>query len=169
MLIRIMIIIVILLVVAAALSGLNPGVGQGTEQSTNPIMTGLNKVRAWFKDAPEPLQLLKPDKYETKVYKWQDKSGEWHFSNNPPPAGINSSVETYRSDVNITQAPPEPVPLEEEVQPESSDSTANIPDGPSPLLPITDPGRVEQLIEDAKNVQQLVNDRKKNIDQQLNP
>jgi len=163
MLIRIMIIILIVLVIAAALSQLNPS----AEQSTNPIMNGLSKVRAWFKDASEPLQQIKPDKNATKVYKWKDQSGEWHFSNTPPPAGLNSSVKTYRSDVNITQAPP-PALVEEKSETTTKSITA-IPDSPSPLLPITDPGRVEQLIEDAKNVQKLVNDRKKNIDQQLPP
>ncbi|MBN4079106.1 DUF4124 domain-containing protein [Beggiatoa alba] len=160
MMIRFLIIILIVLVGGAALTELNPG----AEQSTNPILKGLGTVRSWFDDATTSIPLMTPDANETKVYKWQDDSGAWHFSNNPPPVGVNGSVEIYRSDINITQAPP---PIE--IMPKPANDTAAIPDSPSPLLPITDPGRVKQLIEDAKNVQNRVTDRQKNIEQSLNP
>jgi Domain of unknown function (DUF4124) len=158
MMIRILIIVLIVLAGAAALTELNPS----AEKTTNPIMKGLNTVRGWFGSSDA---LTLPDANKTTVYKWQDATGEWHFSNQPPPAGINSSVKTYRSDVNITQAPAPPVAP----KPEPTEKSAAIPKGPAPLLPITDPGRVEQLIDDAKNVQKLVNDRQKNLDAQLPP
>lgn len=163
MMIRFLIIILIVVVGAAALTTLNPS----AEQSINPIIKGLNTVRSWFKQTPSVPEgpLTAADKNTTKVHKWQDSAGEWHFSNQPPPAGIKGSVETYRNDVNITQAPPII-----EVAPEPAEQPSEaIPDTAAPLLPITDPDRVKQLIEDAKNVQNLVNDRKKAIDQQINP
>lgn len=170
MMIRLMIIIVIVLVGAAALTTLNPA----ADESLNPIMKGLNTVRSWFTGASltlesaakDPLSAVDNaiDKNTTQVYKWQDASGAWHFSSEPPPKGIKGSMETYRSDVNITQAASLPV----EVIPEPTEKTAtDIPTTASPLLPITDPDRVKQLIEDAKNVQNLVNDRQQNIDQHL--
>lgn len=163
MMIRFLIIILIVLVGAAALSELNPK----AEQSTNPLLKGLAHVRSWFIDVSisKNIPLVTPDENETTVYKWQDDTGEWHFSGQPPPAGISSSVETYRSDVNLTQAPPPPV----EAKPDPVENTADIPSGSAALLPITDPERVKQLIEDAKNVQNLVNERQQNIEQHLNP
>lgn len=159
MMIRFLIIILIVLVGAAALTSLNPSV----EESTNPILKGLANVRSWFSGGSAPkLPLPETDKNETKVYKWQDAAGEWHFSNQPPPSGVSSSVETYRSDVNITQAPP---PVEE--APAQPDASADIPQTAAPLLPITDPERVQQLIEDAKNVQKLVDQRHQQIDEKL--
>ena len=167
MMIRFLIIIVIVLIGAAALTTLNPA----ADQSLNPIMKGLSTVRSWFTGASitlesaakDPLTAVDnaTDKNATQVYKWQDAAGEWHFSNKPPPAGIKGSVETYRNDVNITQAIQPPI----EIAPESEKKAAtDIPDTASPLLPITDPDRVKQLIDDARNVQNLVNDRQKNID-----
>lgn len=167
MMIRLLIIIAIVLVGAAALTTLNPS----ADKSVNPIMKGLSTVRSWFTGASSSLESAAKDPLisggkATQVYKWQDASGEWHFSNTPPPAGIKGSVETYRNDVNITQAVQPPV----EVAPEPAEKVStDIPGSASPLLPITDPDRVKQLIEDAKNVQNLVNDREKNIDQHLNP
>lgn len=171
MMIRLMIIIVIVLVGAAALTTLNPA----ADKSLNPIIKGLNTVRSWFTGAATTLESAAKDpltavdnatdKKATQVYKWQDASGEWHFSSQPPPKGIKGSVETYRTDVNITQALPEPVVAE----PEPAKVTTDIPTTASPLLPITDPERVKKLIEDAKNVQNLVDDRQKNIDQHIKP
>ena len=166
MMIRFLIIVVIVLVGAAALTTLNPA----ADKSLNPIMKGLGTVRSWFTGASTTLESVAKDPQTsggnaTQVYKWLDASGEWHFSNTPPPAGIKGSVETYRNDVNITQAVQPPVVI----APEPEKKATNIPTTASPLLPITDPDRVKQLIDDAKNVQNLVNDRKKNIDQHLNP
>jgi len=170
MMIRLLIIVLIVLVGAAALTTLNPA----ADKSLNPIMKGLASVRAWFSESATTVEstvkdpLTSMDKNATKVYKWQDAAGEWHFSNQPPPAGIKGSVETYRSDVNVTQAPPvvEVIP-EPEVEAESKGKAEAIPDSAAPLMPITDPEKVKQLIEDAKNVQGLVDNRQKNIDQHL--
>ena len=168
MMIRFLIIVVILLVGAAALTTLNPA----ADKSLNPLMNGLATVRSWFSDSSTAIEgtLTTIDnttgKNTTQVYKWQDVAGEWHFSNTPPPAGIKGSVETYRNDINITQAVQPPV----EVAPAPEEKKAtDIPETASPLLPITDPDKVKKLINDAKNVQNLVNDRQKNIDQHLNP
>lgn len=169
MMIRLMIIVLIVLVGAAALTTLNPA----AEQSLNPILKGLASVRSWFSGSASVLEGIasdplangdNTDQNATRVYKWQDAAGEWHFSNQPPPTGIKGSVETYRSDVNITQAPPPPVAPAEEV---AEQGASDIPTSAAPLLPITDPERVKQLIEDAKNVQGLVNSRQQTIDQQL--
>ncbi len=163
---RLLIVILIVVVGAAALSHLNPS----ADKSANPIIKGLATVQSWFRGSSAP-KLPGNDtfgkKSETTVYKWQDMAGDWHFSNQPPPAGVASSVKTYRSDVNITQAPP-PLPAVGK-KPEVPEKTRAIPKNPAPLLPITDPERVKQLIEDAKNVQNLVNDRQKTLDKQIEP
>jgi len=156
-LIHLLIIILILLVGAAALTQLNPS----ADKTTPSLMKGLENVRSWFDEAPGKITGTVTGESETKVYKWKDKAGEWHFSNHPPPEGVASSVKVYRSDVNITQAP--------KAAPKPTDQpSAATPDTAVPLLPITDPARVKQLFDDAKNVQNLVNDRKQAIDQQSN-
>jgi len=162
MMIRLLIIILIVLVGAAALTELSPS----AEQGTNPLIKGLATIQSWFRGASVP-KLPIINENETTIYKWQDDSGEWHFSNQPPPAGVASSVKIYRSDVNITRTPP---PTPEESSPGQPDKkTADIPETTVPLLPITDPERVKQLIEDAKNVQDLVRNRQKALDAQIEP
>ncbi|HEC20096.1 MAG TPA: DUF4124 domain-containing protein [Gammaproteobacteria bacterium] len=153
--IRILIVVLLVVVGAAALSDLNPA----AEQSVNPIVKGLATIQSWFRSNPLPTTAGNKEN-ETVVYKWKDTSGEWHFSNQPPPEGTASSVKIYRSDTNVTQAPastsPPSIPATQ---------TPPIPQTPAPLLPITDPQRVKQLVEDAKNVQGLMDKRQQTLEQ----
>jgi len=43
----------------------------------------------------------------TTVYRWQDESGQWHVSDQPPPAGTEYREEEYHRDVNVLPLPPE--------------------------------------------------------------
>jgi hypothetical protein len=72
-----------------------------TDPITRPVIKVIRKVVSYFNedlDIPVPVS-------ETKVYKWQDESGEWHFSNTPPPKGVDSRSKTYKSDENVLPAP----------------------------------------------------------------
>ena len=46
------------------------------------------------------------DMQTTTVYKWQDASGAWHVSDQPPQAGIEYKVESYTRDTNVLPVPP---------------------------------------------------------------
>ena len=72
-----------------------------TDIITKPIVKIVKKASSYFSDE---LNIPMPEK-ETKVYKWQDQNGEWHFSNTPPPEGIVSQSKTYKNDDNIVPAP----------------------------------------------------------------
>jgi len=148
MFLRLLIIFIIVAIAGAVFYNYNR-----SDDDTSPLLRGLAKVRSLAKEAaPEP-------PVETAVYKWQDKNGEWHFSNQPPPEGVAADVTVYRSDVNVTPAPKADTPQE--------NTTANPATNPTnlPLLPLTDPTRIKQLIDDAKNVQNLADDRQQQIDQ----
>ncbi len=162
-LIRLLVVILILLVGAAALTQLNPS----ADKTASPLMKGLENVRSWFDTAPNKITKAVSEKsgddHETKVYKWKDKKGEWHFSNHPPAKDVASSIKIYRNDVNITQAPElPPEPTEPAEQPSTT-----IPDTASPLLPITNPEAVKKLIDDAKNIQNLMDNRQKTLEQHV--
>ena len=43
----------------------------------------------------------------TRVYKWQDKEGNWHVSDQPPPEGTSFETRDYRSDENVLPLPPQ--------------------------------------------------------------
>lgn len=148
MFLRLLIIFIIAAVAGAIFYSANR-----SDDDTSPLLRGLAKVRSLTKEAaPKPPA-------ETTVYKWQDKNGEWHFSNQPPPEGNAADVTVYRSDINVIPPPKTDTPQE---------ITAENPAGnPTdiPLLPITDPARVMQLIDDAKNVQNLADERRQQLDQ----
>jgi hypothetical protein len=94
-------------------------------------------------------------------YKWQDDDGTWHYADKPP-AGKNIETVTVNTHTNLLQGlrvdkKKEQTVLEKtpEVQVESS----------SIALPMTVPiEKVLKLVEDANNVQQLVDDRNKKIE-----
>ena len=46
------------------------------------------------------------DLQTTTVYKWQDASGTWQVSDQPPPAGTEYQVEKYTRDINVLPLPP---------------------------------------------------------------
>ena len=41
----------------------------------------------------------------TKVYKWQDKDGNWHITSERPPAGVKYQEQEYLHDTNVLPAP----------------------------------------------------------------
>lgn len=42
----------------------------------------------------------------TRVYKWQDASGQWHVSDQAPPVGTEYQTEDYSHDTNALPLPP---------------------------------------------------------------
>ncbi|ALP54026.1 hypothetical protein Tel_13285 [Candidatus Tenderia electrophaga] len=98
------------------------------------------------------------------VYKWRNDAGVWQFSNEPPGAGggvetvvvaPNSSVRSFAEDAQTVVAPSDQAVVDEQDVSQSVD-----------LLPT--PERVQKLIEDARNVQTLVDERGKQIESASN-
>lgn len=152
MFLRLLVIFIIVAVAGAIVYSVNR-----SEDDNSPLLRGLAEMRSLTKQATPETST------ETTVYKWRDQKGEWHFSNQPPPEGVASSVTTYRSDINVVSAP------KTETPPPQKNAVAlpGAPSGPLPLIPIADPERVNQLIDDAKNVQNLMDGRQQQIDQTL--
>jgi hypothetical protein len=50
-----------------------------------------------------PLSEDKPAATPVTVYKWQDAEGNWHFSNEPPPAGIPYESSEVDPNANLIQ------------------------------------------------------------------
>lgn len=72
-----------------------------TDPITRPVAMVVKKISSYFGNdlnIPVPVE-------ETRVYKWQDETGEWHFSNTPPPKDVDSQSKVYKSDDNVVPAP----------------------------------------------------------------
>ena len=74
-----------------------------SDKITIPVIKGIKKVYSYFDDKVGlPKVDMPPEK--TTVKKWQDKDGNWHFSNTETPAGIKSETLIYTDDVNVMPA-----------------------------------------------------------------
>ncbi len=101
------------------------------------------------------------------VYRWKDAEGNWQFSD-APPANTTTAAEQVMvsTDVNRDLAPvftPSPV---EVATPKKSGKAILIKD--RSLSPTTiSPDKISTLVDDAKNVQNLVDDRQKQLEDAL--
>lgn len=93
-------------------------------------------------------------------YKWQDENGSWHYSDQPQ-AGQNIETVTVDTNVNLIQG------LKVEKKKEYAVAKTNKPaaEMPSVPLPMTVPlDKVTQMLDDANNIQQLMDDRTDQIE-----
>ncbi len=87
-------------------------------------------------------------------YRWQDAQGAWHYSDQPDPQGRS---EAYLVDPQNPSSPPPPAA----VRARSSEQAASV--GAEP--PSRAPKRVKQLIDDARQVQDLLEQRARETEQ----
>lgn len=91
----------------------------------------------------------------TRVFKWQDDEGQWHFSNSPPNLEIAEEIEI--SDVNLMETYKPPTPLEDTGQSAGSESM-------SVSAGILEPGKVQEMTETIKLFQQSIDQKKEALD-----
>ena len=128
-----------------------------------PLMS-LDRLKAPDLSIPE-LPKAATGRREDLIYRWVDDSGIVHFTNTPPPAGVAYTVKGYDPDANLIQsvrptAPTEPEPVRP-VQAPSEKQPASLKDIGNPYSI----EKVEKLMEDAKNIQHVLEDRAKRQDQ----
>ncbi|MCF6218956.1 MAG: DUF4124 domain-containing protein [Gammaproteobacteria bacterium] len=113
---------------------------------------------------PEALQALlnKPaDKITestTTAYKWQDADGNWQFGDTPPP---NSTYET----TNISRVQSVEMHIPEEIKQQPAETET--PQSTSPITPFTRPDKVKQLLDNARAIEPLLEQRKQAMDAQI--
>lgn len=88
-----------------------------------------------------------------KIYKWQDEYGQWHYGNQPPENITNAESLTINQNQNIMDAVKEPESAA--VQTETVTTEPKKVTTPNPYSP----EQVKKAIEDAQNVQNLINER----------
>jgi hypothetical protein len=92
------------------------------------------------------------------VYQWYDSKSNVHFSTEPPADGIKFTVKGYDSNANVIQAVKLPE-IEAPAEPVAADATAsNGQDSPG-LENTYNREDIQKLIDDSKNIQQLLNQR----------
>lgn len=94
-------------------------------------------------------------------YKWQDENGTWHYSDQPQ-EGQNIETVTVNTNANLIQG----LRAEKEEIIEGPTNEIDVQkDSASMPLPMTVPfEEVPKMLEDVSNLQQVMDDRKKAID-----
>ncbi len=82
------------------------------------------------------------------VYKWVDANGVTQYTSEPPPAGQEFTSLNLDPNTNIVQG----------LKPKTPEAAPEKPAADMPQAPMM-PSNAKQLIEDAKNVQNLLNER----------
>lgn len=94
------------------------------------------------------------------IYEWKDAEGNLEFSNSPPADGIEFTVREYDPNTNVIQSIE--LPSEEaEVSNTEPKTDQKILSSDSPG-DVYSPEQIKKLIDDAKNVENLLNERLKN-------
>ncbi len=101
-------------------------------------------------------------KREDIIYQWRDANGELHFTSAPPPEGIEYTAKGYDPNVNLIQS----VEVKYE-EPPSMQAEPQIKK-PSDIGNPYSPDNIQKLIDDAHNVQKLMNERMKQQESILN-
>lgn len=86
-----------------------------------------------------------------KVYRWQGEDGGIQFSNEPPTPEVAFTVVEVNPDANLIQAP--------SADNNTRGAKTETPSSPFPSPLTVSPGQALQLIEDARNVQKLSDER----------
>ena len=119
----------------------------------------VDKIKSALPDVKIP-SLGDKEGSPTTVYKWTDGQGVTHYTQEEPTTQPAKAL-TVDPNTNIIQAdiPTQPEPKAAQVKAESDYAPA-----PKPVLTLPTPSNTKQLIEDAKNVQTLMNERAANIE-----
>lgn len=94
---------------------------------------------------------------DANIYKWQDESGAFHYSDQG-----NSKDDAWVKPNNLTI-----MPAIEPLEPKSIDVVSNKKSSEKPVSNNINTSNVAELIADAKNVQNLLDNRKKEMDARL--
>ncbi len=114
------------------------------------IMTGKSPFSSASSALPNftpSLKKITPKLSKETVYKWTDENGRTHYSSDPIPGGTN--VEEMEVDPNVNVMDAVEIPKDEPSRP-----PVNLPEGN-----IYHPEKIKQLVDDARNVQDLMNER----------
>lgn len=111
---------------------------------------------------PEMPDIVLPGKTESrgeahppvKVYRWQGEDGSIQFSSEPPAKWVAFEVVEVYPDANLIQAPSPALPPASTEEMKATEASSKLP---TPLT--VSPGQALQLIEDARKVQQLSDER----------
>ena len=98
-------------------------------------------------------------------YKWYDADGNVQFTTEPPPDGIEYTIKGYDPNTNVIQAVKLP---EEKHEAEAKSSSQNKTGSAAEVGTPYSQESIKKLFEDAKNIEQQLNQRTQNQESAIN-
>ncbi len=120
---------------------------------------GADALSTQAKKLTEKLSFSKDAHAPVVVYKWQDEHGQWHYADTPHP-NYSSTVVSLDPN-NITVLPAETFQADEK---QSSTVKADVT---PPALGVYDAKNVQKMMQEAEQVKQLMEQRNKQLEKQL--
>lgn len=120
---------------------------------------GADTLTSQAKKLTEKLSFSKNADAPVVVYKWQDEHGQWHYADTPHPNYVSTTVTLDPNDITV-------LPAETFQADEKQAATVKTDEVPS-ALGIYDPKNVQKMMQDAEQVKQLMEQRNKQLEQQL--
>ncbi|RXF04457.1 DUF4124 domain-containing protein [Pseudoalteromonas sp. PS5] len=96
----------------------------------------------------------------TQVYRWQDAKGQWHYSDKPNPHGHSQAYQIDESKITVIAAEDTSILAAKAEQEPNNSSSKAVPTA-------LNPAAVQQLMKDTQDVQKLMDERAKKIDEAL--
>jgi hypothetical protein len=117
----------------------------------------------WFSTSPTGLHNNESSSSTSQsFYKWQDDDGTWHYSDKPP---AKKNIETVTVNINTNLMQGLRVVKKKEqsiIEKKLQSKVENAPIALSMTVPIE---KISKILEDANNIQQLMDNRNKKIEQ----
>jgi hypothetical protein len=118
------------------------------------FMKGKNGEPLMSFGIDENMDILSTEQTRQQYAKWQDENGVWHFGDDIP-EGVHTEVVNVDTAANVIRS----VKLAKKEAANDSKKPGQ-PSAPSLPLPMTvDPGKVSEIMDDATNVQNLLDER----------
>lgn len=137
--------------------------GDASLEVSNPIpsfISDLFDFKKWGKDITKASGKAMGDEHagQTKIFRWTSADGTKQFSN-VPPTGVEFETVWVDPDANIIEALKPPPRKKAASSSNSTTSQASIPS----LLTVS-PDKVKKLVEDARKVQEMSDERAKTLE-----
>lgn len=111
------------------------------------LTRGINKVAD---------QAMSSSDSQSKIYKWQDEQGHWHFSDVPNKNGNSTAVHLDPSDINVVVA--------EDTSILSGSAKSAVKSFPQRAPEIYNSESIKKLFEDAEKAKQRLEQRSKEVE-----
>jgi len=149
---------------------LNPAtIQQDIVQATQQLKTQLANINIGALINSNAFADINNDTETVTLYRWQDKQGQWHFSNdiNQAPAADKTTAETIIITANssLVTAQKQTAPLSPPTTAPNLNQAAQQPATNSmPALPLT---KALDTLQDAKNIQALIDNHSQQLDSSI--